>query len=80
VYLHEIASKKRQGFTGSIGFASAMFGCMLGVLVVLVLELVLTPTQVRQPYRCMTALLCVDPVAEACQLFWQLAHLLLTIM
>ena len=47
VYLHEIASKRRQGFTGSIGFASAISGCMLGVLVVMVLEVLLNPQQVR---------------------------------
>jgi hypothetical protein len=46
VYLHEIASTRRKGFTGSIGFASAISGCILGVLVVLVLELVLSTEQV----------------------------------
>lgn len=46
MYLHEIASQKRKGFTGSIGFASAISGCMLGVLVVLILESALTTQQV----------------------------------
>lgn len=45
VYLHEIASRRSKGLCGSIGFASAISGCMLGVLVVLVLEAALSPTQ-----------------------------------
>jgi hypothetical protein len=48
VYLHEIASKRHKGFTGSIGFASAISGCMLGVLAVLVLEVALSPAQMLQ--------------------------------
>lgn len=46
VYLHEIAEQHRQGFLSSIGFASAISGCMLGVLVVLILELIFSPSQV----------------------------------
>jgi hypothetical protein len=38
VYLHEIGPCSRQGFTGAIGFASATSGCMLGVLVVVIVE------------------------------------------
>eukprot|EP00882_Tetradesmus_deserticola_P006784 GHRQ01007142.1.p1 GENE.GHRQ01007142.1~~GHRQ01007142.1.p1 ORF type:complete len:279 (+),score=79.58 GHRQ01007142.1:235-1071(+) len=45
VYLHEIAPAKAKGIVGSLGFASAMVGCMLGVLVVVIMEAIFTPAQ-----------------------------------
>ncbi|WIA40965.1 hypothetical protein OEZ86_004615 [Tetradesmus obliquus] len=45
VYLHEIAPAKAKGLVGSIGFASAMVGCMLGVLVVVIVEAIFSPAQ-----------------------------------
>uniref|UniRef100_A0A383VN35 Major facilitator superfamily (MFS) profile domain-containing protein n=1 Tax=Tetradesmus obliquus TaxID=3088 RepID=A0A383VN35_TETOB len=43
VYLHEIAPAKAKGLVGSIGFASAMVGCMLGVLIVVIVEAIFSP-------------------------------------
>uniref|UniRef100_A0A383VPF9 Major facilitator superfamily (MFS) profile domain-containing protein n=1 Tax=Tetradesmus obliquus TaxID=3088 RepID=A0A383VPF9_TETOB len=45
VYLHEIAPAKAKGLVGSIGVASAMVGCMLGVLVVVIVEAIFGPGQ-----------------------------------
>ncbi|WIA20646.1 hypothetical protein OEZ85_005024 [Tetradesmus obliquus] len=45
VYLHEIAPAKAKGLVGSIGFASAMVGCMLGVLIVVIVEAIFSPAQ-----------------------------------
>jgi H+/Cl- antiporter ClcA len=43
VYLHEIAPARAKGLVGSIGFASAMVGCMLGVLIVVIVEAIFSP-------------------------------------
>lgn len=43
VYLHEIAPANKKGLVGSIGFASAMSGCMLGVLAVVIVEATFNP-------------------------------------
>eukprot|EP00775_Hariotina_reticulata_P009249 gene9249-9415_t len=45
VYLHEIGPRSRQGFTGAIGFAAAMVGCLLGVLVVVIVEAIFNKDQ-----------------------------------
>jgi hypothetical protein len=47
VYLHEIAPARAKGLVGSIGVASAMVGCMLGVLVVVIMEAIFTPGEER---------------------------------
>jgi MFS family permease len=54
VYLHEIAPAKAKGFVGSIGFASAMVGCMLGVLIVVIVEAIFTPGEAGCCLRCCT--------------------------
>jgi hypothetical protein len=51
VYLHEIAPARAKGLVGSIGFASAMVGCMLGVLVVVIVEAIFTPGEERSQVR-----------------------------
>jgi hypothetical protein len=43
VYLHEVAPGRAKGLVGSIGFASAMVGCMLGVLAVVIVEAIFSP-------------------------------------
>ncbi|KAF8062751.1 kgtP [Scenedesmus sp. PABB004] len=45
VYLHEIAPPARKAMVGSIGFVSSMFGCALGVVVVMVVEAIFNDAQ-----------------------------------
>lgn len=45
VYLHEIAPSNMKGMVGSLGFVSAMFGCMMGVLMVVVMEAIFNPSK-----------------------------------
>eukprot|EP00878_Enallax_costatus_P017013 GHUV01017861.1.p1 GENE.GHUV01017861.1~~GHUV01017861.1.p1 ORF type:complete len:573 (+),score=108.97 GHUV01017861.1:493-2211(+) len=45
VYLHEIAPDDMQGMIGSLGFVSAMFGCMTGVLIVVIMEAIFNTSQ-----------------------------------
>jgi hypothetical protein len=62
VYLYEMGPNRVKGLIGSIGVASAMVGCMMGVLAVVIMEAIFSP---GERVSCIATSLCLVLVVEA---------------